>query len=80
MPTNVDPRHAADIEDAWRIISELLRTGKARLANGDMLVPESGELIGLVKWLASLKPPQRRTVARPEDFTLKKTQEKEGGS
>jgi len=69
------------IRDAWRVIGELMHQGRATLTDSETpLEPTQGELVRLAQWLASLKPPKKRTVPKPEDFLPQRTYGQEKAS
>lgn len=67
MP-NIDVDHADLLEDSWRQVRQLLETGKATRKDGSEYELSSRDYSALLRWVASLKPTQRRTVGRVEDF------------
>ncbi len=62
------------LSEAWRVIRDLLMTGKSKLSNGEVLEPSSREYIQVLKWVASLKPQARRSVPKVEDFLAAPTE------
>lgn len=62
------------IAESWRILRELVTTGTATLENGVPIAVESDQLIQVLKWLASLKPPKTKKTVLPEDFSPTVTQ------
>lgn len=73
------PKPAAQddlIEEAWRVITDALHTGKPVLKNGAVLELKAGDVLDVARWLASLKARPKRAVSLPEDFMLGKPEEK----
>ncbi len=67
------------IDDAWRILRELMETGKAKLKSGQEITA-ADPLVGVVEKVARLKKPVDRRMAEVEGFrvapTAAKTQAK----
>jgi len=61
------------IEESWRILGELVMTGKAKLSDGSVLAPSAPALIRTIQDVARLKPPKTRKLARVDDFRLAQT-------
>lgn len=61
------------IEESWRILGELVMTGKATLSNGEKLQPSPLALIKTIQDVAKLKPPKTRKLAKVDDFRLAAT-------
>lgn len=55
-------------EESWRIIGDLIHTGKATLSDGSEFAPMDKDLVGLFRWVAGLKKERSRDVPLPEDF------------
>jgi hypothetical protein len=63
------------IEESWRILGELVMTGKAKLSDGSILAPSAPALIRTIQDVAKLKPPKNRKIAKVDDFRLANTTE-----
>lgn len=61
------------VEEAWRILTELVLTGKAKLSDGTMLTPSAPALIRTIQDVAKLKPPKTRKIAQVAGFHVAKT-------
>lgn len=61
------------IEESWRILGELVMTGKAKLSDGSELKPSAPALIRTIQDVAKLKPPRNRKLAKVDDFRLADT-------
>lgn len=61
------------IEESWRILGELVMTGKAKLSDGSMLTPSAPALIRTIQDVARLKPPKNRKIAKVDNFRLAQT-------
>lgn len=61
------------IEESWRILTELVMTGKAKLSDGTQLTPSAPALIRTIQDVAKLKPPKNRKIAKVDDFRIAKT-------
>jgi hypothetical protein len=73
MPTENKVEHL--IEESWRILGELVLTGKAKLSDGSVLAPSAPALIRTIQDVAKLKPPKNRKIAKVDDFRLAQTTE-----
>lgn len=67
MP-NVDPRNDEDLDLAWSQIHQILHTGKATRPDKSIVELGPRDYSSLLKWVASMKPIQRRSVTKVEDF------------
>lgn len=61
------------IEESWRILADLVMTGKATLSNGDVLAPSAPALIRTIQDVAKLKPPKNRKIAKVDGFRVAET-------
>lgn len=61
------------IEESWRILGELVMTGKAKLSDGSILAPSAPALIRTIQDVAKLKPPKNRKIAKVDDFRIANT-------
>jgi hypothetical protein len=61
------------IEESWRVLAELVLTGKAKLKNGEMLEPSPAALIRTIQDVSKLRPPKTRKVAKVDDFRIQQT-------
>lgn len=61
------------IEESWRILRELVMTGKAKLSNGEVLSPSAPALIRTIQDVAKLKPPKNRKIAKVDGFRIAET-------
>jgi hypothetical protein len=61
------------IEESWRLLRELVTTGKCTLSSGVELAPKPHLLIRTIQDVAKLKPPKSRRMAQVDDFRLTKT-------
>ena len=61
------------IEESWRVLGELVLTGKARLSDGTELKPSAPALIRTIQDVAKLKPPKTRKLAKVDDFRIAAT-------
>jgi len=61
------------IEESWRILGELVMTGKAKLSDGSVLAPSAPALIRTIQDVARLKPPKQRRLAKVDDFRIAQT-------
>lgn len=61
------------IEESWRILTDLVMTGEAKLSSGAMLKPSPPALIRTIQDVAKLKPPKTRKMAKVDDFRLAET-------
>jgi hypothetical protein len=61
------------IEESWRILRELVMTGKASLSNGAILAPSAPALIRTIQDVAKLKPPKNRKIAKVDGFRIAET-------
>jgi hypothetical protein len=61
------------INESWRILADLIMTGKATLSNGAMLAPSAPALIRTIQDVARLKPPKNRKIAKVEGFRIAET-------
>ena len=61
------------IAESWRILGDLVMTGKSRLSDGTILSPSAPALIRTIQDVAKLKPPKTRRLAKVDDFRLAAT-------
>lgn len=61
------------IEESWRILTELVMTGRAKLSNGEVLAPSAPALIRTIQDVAKLKPPKNRKIAKVDGFRIAET-------
>lgn len=61
------------IEESWRILGELVMTGKAKLSDGSVLAPSAPALIRTIQDVAKLKPPKNRKIAKVDGFRIAET-------
>ncbi len=75
MAKPVNVRDATELSElAWAMVDEALRSGSITLeANPKPIVLDGQELIGLIKWLATVKRNKPKFLATPEDFTPAQT-------
>jgi hypothetical protein len=70
VPEPVDQE--ALITDCWRILDDLVRTGRATLRGGQEITAKD-PLVATVEKLAAMKRPQERRMAEVEGFRVGKT-------
>lgn len=61
------------IDEALRLRRALIRSGKCKLASGDVIQPKEDTLIRLIHDVAKLKPPKKRAITSIDGFRLQKT-------
>jgi len=71
MAKSVNVRDASELSEvAWAMVDEALRSGTITLeASPRPIVLDGQELIGLIKWVATVKKNKPKFLATPEDFT-----------
>ena len=69
------------VEESWKLLNELLTTGKMTLKNASVVTPSPELLVRTVQEIARLKPPKIRKIASVDNFRLKHTVDEtaEGG-
>jgi len=61
------------VEESWRLLKELVYSGKMTLKNQAVIVPSPELLVRTVQDIAKLKPPKIRKIANVDNFRLRKT-------
>ncbi len=61
------------ISESWRILGELVMTGRAKLSDGSVLEPSAPALIRTIQDVARLKPPKNRKIAKIDGFRIART-------
>ena len=60
-------------EEAWRLMSEAVTTGKMTLESGLEVHLNADSLIRIIQWLSSSKAKKPHLISTPEDYVLKQT-------
>lgn len=71
-----EPKVEQLISESWRILGDLVMTGKAKFSNGAEVRTSPVALLRTIENVAKLKPPKQTKIAKVDDFRIQKTTNK----